>query len=186
REMCSSSRNGIVVSRTAAIPDPCLDEMIFTTHRLAILVISSALVACGSSGEERFAGLPTADQVRAEQASAPSQTTITRSELDQDRLKRGARLWRTQCQRCHQIGAGARHAAGPQLWQIVGREAGTAAGFGYSKALGEGGFVWTGEALNAWLAGPWRFLPGTSMQYGGLSRAEDRLAIIEFLQHGSR
>ncbi len=85
------------------------------------------------------------------------------------------------CRGCHAVGEGASHGVGPQLNSILGREAGTAEGFGYSDAMSGSGVVWTEEALDAYIAKPREFMPGTSMAYNGLRREEDRAAVIAYL-----
>lgn len=94
----------------------------------------------------------------------------------------GSRVW-GQCRACHQLEEGA-NAVGPYLHAVVGREIGVAEGFNYSGALSDnvdGAEAWTPEALNAFLAGPSDWAPGTSMSYRGLSDVEDRANLIAYL-----
>jgi cytochrome c len=42
-------------------------------------------------------------------------------------------------------------------------------------------FVWTPEALNAWLAQPGRFLPGNRMTFAGVFQQDDRNNLIAYL-----
>jgi len=86
-----------------------------------------------------------------------------------------------QCGACHTFDDGGSHMLGPNLHNIIGRPAGTAAGFRYSKALSEADIVWTPRAIDAWLAEPQRFLPGNQMVYAGVRQAEDRAALIASL-----
>jgi cytochrome c len=54
------------------------------------------------------------------------------------------------CRACHQVGPGAKNGIGPILNGIVGRKAGTIAGFTYSEAntgAGAKGVVWTEDNL---------------------------------------
>lgn len=71
--------------------------------------------------------------------------------------------------------------AGPDLAGIVGRKAGSVEDFTYSIALGQAGFSWSEEQLHAYLKSPINFLPGTTMPFGGLKRAEERTNLICFL-----
>ncbi|SFP96186.1 cytochrome c [Roseivivax halotolerans] len=85
------------------------------------------------------------------------------------------------CRACHQLEEGA-NAVGPYLYGVVGRDIGTADGYGsYSGALSEAGDVWTPENLNAFLENPRGWAPGTSMSYNGLSDPEDRANLIAYL-----
>jgi cytochrome c oxidase assembly protein subunit 11 len=72
----------------------------------------------------------------------------------------GARLFEARCTACHAIeGDG----IGPHLGGVYGRKAGSVAGYTYSDALEHSGIVWTKAALDQWLAGPTRFVPGARM-----------------------
>lgn len=59
-----------------------------------------------------------------------------------------------KCKACHTFDKGGKHKTGPNLYGIVGRKAGIAEGFRYSKSLQNAGFIWTVENLRAWLSGP--------------------------------
>ena len=70
---------------------------------------------------------------------------------------------------------------GPALYQFFGREVGSRSGFEYSAVMRNADFVWTPEALNAWLAQPGRFLPGNRMTFAGVPRQGDRDDLIAYL-----
>ncbi len=92
----------------------------------------------------------------------------------------GEGLWRG-CQSCHQLEAGA-NGVGPYLYGVVGREIGTAEGYGsYSGALSEVADVWTPENLYYFLENPKGWAPGTSMGYNGMRKSEDRVNLIAYL-----
>lgn len=66
-----------------------------------------------------------------------------------------------KCRACHRVGPDAQNAVGPVLNGVIGRQAGTAAGYQYSelnKAAGGNGLVWTEERILAYLADPSPFL----------------------------
>ena len=97
---------------------------------------------------------------------------------------RGERAFQ-RCFACHSIVAGEDKLPGPNLRGIVGRRAGTLSGFRFSPALieaGAGGLVWTRATLDAYLADPERFLPGTEMGMPGLRDAVDRRDVIDYLE----
>ena len=95
--------------------------------------------------------------------------------------KRGATAFR-QCAACHSLEPD-RHLTGPSLAGIVGRKAGTAAGFGrYSPALVDSGIAWTADTLDRWLASPGRLVPGTSMRVQGVAADATRRNLIAFLE----
>jgi cytochrome c len=90
------------------------------------------------------------------------------------------------CRTCHWPDKGAGHQNGPSLWNIFGRQAGTQEGFAYySDALKNSGIVWTPQYLDAWLANPATFIPGTSMMTLGVPDAQRRADLIAYLQRFS-
>src|SRR5262245_50458384 len=65
------------------------------------------------------------------------------------------------CMACHRIGDGAQNLIGPVLNGVIGRQAGTFAGFAYSplnKAAGDNGLVWSEDLIFEYLANPNAFL----------------------------
>lgn len=90
-----------------------------------------------------------------------------------------------KCAACHQLAPG-QNRVGPSLHGVVGREAATAPGYRYSKALSDAGFAWTPARLNQWLQSPRKMLPGTRMAFPGLPKPEDRDNVIEYLEKASR
>ncbi len=91
------------------------------------------------------------------------------------------------CRFCHTVDKNARHLAGPNLYAVFGQQAGTAPNFHYSRAMAEAGrkgLVWNDSALDAYLAGPDQFVPGTSMMIsiGPITDPATRAAIINILK----
>lgn len=85
-----------------------------------------------------------------------------------------------KCRACHKLEAGA-NAAGPYLYNVVGRDVGAAEGFNYSGALSEVADVWTPENLYYFLENPRGWAPGTSMGFAGLSKSDERQNLIAYL-----
>lgn len=92
----------------------------------------------------------------------------------------GAALFVRNCQTCHLIAKDGGIRVGPPLWDVIGRKAGTVAGFNYSNGLKSSGITWTRETLDQWLAFPKKMVRDTFMVY----RQNDptiRKAIIDYL-----
>jgi len=80
------------------------------------------------------------------------------------------------CSACHQIGASARNAFGPQLNGIVGRRAGVGPDFRYSDAMRKSQVTWSEPVLAAFIMDPERVVPGTRMRFSGWGYDEEKLA----------
>ncbi len=94
---------------------------------------------------------------------------------------RGANVFRA-CAACHSLAAG-EQLTGPSLAGVWQRKAASAEGFDrYSEALKRSGLVWTGDALDKWLADPEALVPGTSMTFPGLRDARSRQDLIAYLK----
>lgn len=92
----------------------------------------------------------------------------------------GAALF-NRCSICHSNAKGAASRMGPNLFGVVGREAGTYPGFSYSAAMKRAGFVWTPQRLDAYLQDPQKVVPGNAMPIGGISDAPQRADLVAYL-----
>jgi cytochrome c len=87
-----------------------------------------------------------------------------------------------KCAACHNADKGGANQLGPNLWGVLGEPIGKgAAGFAFSEALAGKGGTWNWDNLSEWLSNPKKFAPGTKMTFAGLSKPEDRAAVIAFL-----
>jgi cytochrome c len=91
----------------------------------------------------------------------------------------GQDVFNANCADCHALEAATGQTA-PPLRGVVGRKIASVPGFDYSDALKAKTGVWTPANLDAFLAAPQTFAPGTAM-YGGASDPNDRKAIIDYL-----
>ena len=91
-----------------------------------------------------------------------------------------------KCAACHNADAGGANGTGPALYGIVGRGIASQAGFGYSDALsGMAGKPWDWDSLWAWLKSPKAYAAGNKMSFAGISKPEDRAAVIAWLNSKS-
>lgn len=90
---------------------------------------------------------------------------------------RGAQAYETRCSGCHSVDT---DRVGPRHAGIVGRRAGSVAGFDYSPALRGSRLVWDAALLDRWLTDPEALLPGQRMGYR-LGDAAERADVIAFL-----
>jgi cytochrome c len=133
------------------------------------------LAAAGDAAPAPAAAAP------AQEAADPVETES--SAADPALVEAGEKVFK-KCKACHKVGEGAKNGTGPELNGIVGRAAGAADGFKYSKpmvAAAESGLVWTPEALAEFLASPKGYLTGTKMSFAGLKKAEEIDAVIAYL-----
>ena len=93
----------------------------------------------------------------------------------------GEQLFNDNCASCHTTATASTPDA-PTLKGAFGRKIASLTDFQYSAALkAKQGGVWDDAALDAFLAAPQTFAPGTQM-FGGAPDPTDRKAIIEYLK----
>lgn len=150
------------------------------------------LAACGSQESQAPSGAP-ADTAAsnatppAANAAAPAPTAASTDTLDGTKLASftgtaaaGEAVF-VACKTCHVVDAGVNR-IGPSLAGIVGRAAGTVAGFNYSPANKNSGITWTEDKLFQYLEKPQRIVPGTKMTYAGLTDPQKRADLIAWLK----
>jgi cytochrome c2 len=86
------------------------------------------------------------------------------------------------CAACHPTSTSGAHSMGPNLRGLIGRQAGSASGFGYTGAMRDAGFSWDAETLDAFLQSPSTVVPNTSMVYGGEANPARRAQIIKYVK----
>lgn len=86
-----------------------------------------------------------------------------------------------RCASCHSVDKGGRNGIGPNLFGIFGRKIASDDGYRYSTALPKKIGNWDEGNLDQFLTRPAKFAPGTKMAFAGLSKAEDRQAMIAYL-----
>jgi cytochrome c len=98
----------------------------------------------------------------------------------------GAQVFRA-CVACHTLRADEGNRAGPSLHQIFGRRIASLPGYNYSAAFRKLAIVWTPETVaKLFELGPATFTPGTKMPEQRISSAEDRAALVRFLEKATK
>ena len=92
----------------------------------------------------------------------------------------GQQVFRQQCGICHDVAPG-KNRIGPSLFGIVGRKAGSEAGFTYSDGNKNSGLTWDEATLDKYLADPRGTIPGTKMTYAGVKNEQQRKDLIAYL-----
>lgn len=87
-----------------------------------------------------------------------------------------------KCVACHTIDKGGRNGVGPNMHGVVGRAVASIEGYSYSAAMKVKGGVWDEVTLDAYLENPRKAVVGTKMSFAGLSNADERKALIEYLK----
>ena len=86
------------------------------------------------------------------------------------------------CGACHNFEEGAGAKIGPDLYGVVGRPKGSAAGFDYSAGMKAKGGDWSFANLNEFITKPSAYVSGTKMSYPGEASPEKRADIIAYLR----
>ncbi|MDE3080957.1 MAG: cytochrome c family protein [Paracoccaceae bacterium] len=98
--------------------------------------------------------------------------------------KAGAGVYQ-RCAVCHSNAKDAPNKIGPNLFGVVGRKAGSYAGYNYSPAMKNSGITWTEEKLEAYIEHPQQVVAGNKMPFGGISdhkQTEDLAAYLASLK----
>jgi len=96
----------------------------------------------------------------------------------------GAKVFK-KCAACHSIAEGGGNKIGPALWGVLGRQIGSIPDYKYSKAMAAYGKNWSFEEMNGFLIKPKDWIKGTKMSFAGLKKAQDRAAVILYMNENS-
>jgi cytochrome c len=98
----------------------------------------------------------------------------------------GAQVFRA-CVACHTLKPDKSNRAGPTLSGLFGRRIATLPGYNFSPALKRLDIVWTRETVSKLFElGPAIYTPGTKMPEQRITSAEDRAALVEFLNKATK
>ena len=98
-------------------------------------------------------------------------------------VSNGEKQFARKCSVCHTLVENGKKRAGPTLYKIFGRKAGTLEGYKYSKALIESDIIWNEESINRLFdKGPDKVTPGTKMPIQRMKKIQDRQDLVMFLK----
>ena len=140
----------------------------------------SAPAAATTSAAAADSATPAAAKVAADNVETISGAKFASFTGDADKGKADF----VTCTTCHAIEAGV-NKIGPSLHGVVGRPAGSIAGYAYSTANKTSGITWSQEKLFQYLENPQRVVPGTKMSFPGWSDPQKRADVIAYLKANS-
>jgi len=99
----------------------------------------------------------------------------------------GERQFARKCSVCHTLQVDGKRRAGPTLFGVFGRQAGTLEGYPYSEALLQSDIVWDAASIDRLFKdGPDVVTPGTKMPIQRMKSAQDRQDLVRFLQSATK
>jgi len=99
----------------------------------------------------------------------------------------GERQFARKCSVCHTLQVDGRRRAGPTLFGVFGRQAGTLEGYPYSEALLKSNIIWDEATIDRLFKdGPDVVTPGTKMPIQRMKNAQDRQDLVRFLQSATK
>ena len=94
----------------------------------------------------------------------------------------GEIIFMRKCSSCHDHEKSGGHGKGPQLWNLMGRKAGSSPGFDYSDAMHQSGHSWNFATLNYYLTNTEQAVPGRIMEFRGIRRDKVRARLLAYLR----
>lgn len=105
---------------------------------------------------------------------------------DPAEMSNGERQFLRKCSICHSLTPGSARRAGPTLFGLFGRPAGTVPDYAYSPRLRTSGIVWTADSINALFdLGPDHYIPGSKMPMQRITDPGDRADLIAFMRRAT-
>jgi cytochrome c len=122
-------------------------------------------------------------QVKPRQAFEPPRTVYPRRFQLRADMGPGERQFQRKCSICHTLVKDGRNRAGPTLFGVFGRKAGTLPGYPYSEGLLKSDIVWDEESISRLFDhGPDVVTPGTKMPIQRMKSPAERDALVAFLK----
>lgn len=114
-------------------------------------------------------------------ASGVAAAVPTRDQLVAADYQKGRTAFLQRCSACHTLAEGGSNLVGPNLWGLIGRQAGATPDFAASEALKSAGFEWDVARVWEFLAGPEKLVPGNRMLIPEPVPEAERTALLSFM-----
>ncbi len=102
-------------------------------------------------------------------------------------MENGERQFQRKCSICHSLTESSARRAGPTLFGVFGRQAGTVSDYTYSDTLAGSDIIWTEDSIDALFdLGPDHYIPGSKMPMQRIVNPEDRDDLITYLRQATR
>lgn len=101
-------------------------------------------------------------------------------------IKAGGETFAKRCAVCHNGEKGAANKIGPHIYGVVNRKVASVGDFNYSSGMKtHADRSWGFDELNHFLWGPSKWVPGTIMSFGGITKDQERANLIAWLNSNS-
>lgn len=102
---------------------------------------------------------------------------------DPSEMGNGERQFARKCSICHTLTPGSARRAGPTLYKVFGRPAGSVEDYTYSDTLLNSNIIWDDDSINALFdLGPDHYIPGSKMPMQRITAQQDREDLIAYLR----
>lgn len=101
-------------------------------------------------------------------------------------MSNGERQFVRKCSICHSLEPDGDRRAGPTLYGVFGRKAGSVPGYRYSEALERSDIIWNADTIaKLFELGPQEVTPGSKMPLQQISNLADRQDLISYLRENT-
>ncbi|MCC1492939.1 c-type cytochrome [Cognatishimia sp. F0-27] len=101
-------------------------------------------------------------------------------------MSNGERQFMRKCSICHALTDAPSRKAGPSLFGVFGRAAGSVDGYAYSDTLSGSPIVWDDDTIDALFdQGPDHYIPGSKMPMQVITKPQDRADLIAFMKEAT-